>query len=129
MPKKSNSWKDLEKQWRDMLNSVGLTAERLARGAAWSKKIHDVGVAEAEWLISDCKYSIHSFMTNRTTNALNRMLADVEDKYKTAPEQEVVVISKGYKERGAVASCDAKFMAKLLAFYILNNKESHGSEE
>lgn len=114
----SQSWKNLEKWWRDALIKQGLTAIRKVRGADWSAKIDDVGVEEAPWLVSDCKYSIHGFLNNRLLSQISNLLATVEDKYNKTPQHKAILISRGYKERKPVASCDAEFMAELLAFWI-----------
>lgn len=115
---KSKSWKDLELWWRNTLNKKGLIAVRKARGEDWSQKIDDVGVGGADWLISDCKYSIHSFYVNQTKAKICSLLEEVDGKYRKGPIDQTIIITKGYKERGAVASCDAEFLADMLAFWI-----------
>lgn len=108
---RSQSWKDLEKKWSEILCKYGLTAHRVSRAGNYQVSDYDVKVAEMPELISDCKYSIHSFKTNR-------LLDEVEDKYKKAKGDTAILVTKGYKEHGQDASCDSEFMAMLLAYWV-----------
>lgn len=105
------SWKNNERQWAKDLQTFGVEAERISRAGNYSVSIHDIDIKAAPWIKSDAKYSEKNFKVNRLFN-------ETEFKYCKEKEDTVVLLTKGYKERGQCATVDSRFLAMLLSFYL-----------
>jgi hypothetical protein len=114
----TSRWQNNERGWAKVLCKYGLNAKRITRAGNYAQSIDDVSIEELPWTSNDAKYSIKGWVGNR-------LLSEIEYKYCKEKGDTAILITKGYKERGAMASVDAEFLAMLLAFYAgVGTKES-----
>lgn len=111
MSKESNRWKGAERQVSDIYNKYKVPATRITRAGNYAISTYDVEIEGHPEIKSDSKYSIRGFKTNR-------MLDVVEAKYCKEEGDIPVLFTKGYKERGMKATCDAELFAKMLSYWL-----------
>lgn len=111
MSKETVRWKSAEKKVAEIYTKYKIPASRITRAGNYAISTYDVEIEGHPEIKSDSKYSVRGFKTNR-------MLDVVEAKYCKEKGDIPVLFTKGYKETGMKATCDAELFAKLLSYWL-----------
>lgn len=106
------NWKNAERNLAKMYQYFGIEdAYRESRGSNFAKSDFDVKVPSATEIKSDSKYRRGGF-THHT------LISEIERKYCKSPQDEAVMFSKAYNQRGGYITVRVEFFSALLSLWL-----------
>lgn len=108
----STNWKNSEKTVANLYNKFGIEdAFRVSRAGNYAISDYDVRIPQAEWVKTDSKYSKKSWRSHS-------LMKEGQGKYCKKIGDELVLYTKGFRERSGFVTVRAEFFTALLSFWL-----------